>query len=89
MLVPPHKVITPLTRARPPVSDYMYGRGNGNGRAVIRMYHAQFPDRRMPDHQIFQWFHRQHREAHSFHATIHDAGQRRAVPCPSLEERCG
>ncbi|GFX35660.1 hypothetical protein TNCV_744531 [Trichonephila clavipes] len=26
---------------------YMYGSANGNGRAALRIYHAQFPDRRM------------------------------------------
>ncbi|GFV96518.1 hypothetical protein TNCV_1999701 [Trichonephila clavipes] len=25
---------------------YMYGRANGNGRAALRVYHGQFPDRR-------------------------------------------
>ncbi|GFS67245.1 hypothetical protein TNCV_2902531 [Trichonephila clavipes] len=38
---------------------YMYGRANGNGRDALRMYHAQSPDQRMPDHRIFQWLHRQ------------------------------
>ncbi|GFV66311.1 uncharacterized protein TNCV_2737251 [Trichonephila clavipes] len=28
---------------------HMYGRANGNGRAALRMYRAQFPDRRMLD----------------------------------------
>ena len=27
---------------------YMYGRANGNGRAALRMYRAEYPDRRMP-----------------------------------------
>ncbi|GFX60459.1 hypothetical protein TNCV_1181781 [Trichonephila clavipes] len=41
---------------------YMYDRANGNGRVVLRMYHAQFPDRRMPDHRSFQRLHHQLRE---------------------------
>ncbi|GFW39404.1 hypothetical protein TNCV_1833871 [Trichonephila clavipes] len=48
---------------------YMYGRANGNGRAALRMYHAQ-----------------KLRDTRSFHATRHDAGRRRIVPIPSLEE---
>ncbi|GFU07261.1 hypothetical protein TNCV_2655871 [Trichonephila clavipes] len=32
---------------------YMYGRANSNGRAALRMYHALFPDRRMPDNRNF------------------------------------
>ncbi|GFU80348.1 uncharacterized protein TNCV_3521221 [Trichonephila clavipes] len=40
----------------------------------------------MPDHTIFQWLHRQLCETHSFHVTRHDAGRRRAVQSPSLEE---
>ncbi|GFW41978.1 hypothetical protein TNCV_6871 [Trichonephila clavipes] len=37
---------------------YLYIRADGNGRAALRMYHAQFPDRRMPDHRIFHRLHR-------------------------------
>ncbi|GFX01953.1 hypothetical protein TNCV_371421 [Trichonephila clavipes] len=40
----------------------------------------------MPDHRIFQRLHRQLCEKRSFHVTRCDAGQRRAVPSPSLEE---
>ncbi|GFW67894.1 hypothetical protein TNCV_3872241 [Trichonephila clavipes] len=72
---------------------YMYGRANGNGRAALRMYHAQFPDRRMPDHEIFQSLHCQLRETRSFYVTRHDAGRRRSVRNPNLEKkhpgRCG
>ncbi|GFY27043.1 uncharacterized protein TNCV_2066641 [Trichonephila clavipes] len=50
------------------------------------MYHTQFPDRRMPDHRIFQRLHRQLRETRSFHVIRHDAGQRIAVRCSSLEK---
>ncbi len=46
---------------------YMYGRANGNVRAELRMYQAQFPDRRMPDHSFFQRLHRQLSETGSFH----------------------
>lgn len=35
---------------------YMYGRANGNGRAALRMYRAEYPDRRMPDHRIFNGY---------------------------------
>ncbi|GFU91272.1 hypothetical protein TNCV_4926021 [Trichonephila clavipes] len=31
---------------------YMYGRANNNDIAALRMYHAQFPNRRMSDHRI-------------------------------------
>ncbi|GFV66285.1 transposable element Tcb1 transposase [Trichonephila clavipes] len=65
---------------------YMYGRSNGTGRAVLRMYHAQFPDRRMLNHRICQRLHRQFRETLSFRFTRYDAGQQRAVHSPSLEE---
>ncbi|GFX36777.1 uncharacterized protein TNCV_5036131 [Trichonephila clavipes] len=65
---------------------YMYGRVNGNGTAVLRMYRAQFPDRRMADHRIFQRLHRQLREIRSFHVTRHSAGLQRSVRSPSLEE---
>ncbi|GFW85203.1 hypothetical protein TNCV_3249431 [Trichonephila clavipes] len=41
---------------------YMHGRANANDRAALRMYHARFPDRPMPDHRIFQRLHRQLRE---------------------------
>ncbi|GFX00335.1 uncharacterized protein TNCV_1273291 [Trichonephila clavipes] len=50
------------------------------------MYHAQFPDQRMPDHRIFQRLHRQLRETGLFYVTRYDAGRRRAVHNPSLEE---
>ncbi|GFX38055.1 hypothetical protein TNCV_3836541 [Trichonephila clavipes] len=33
---------------------YTYGRTNGNGRAALRTYQGQFPDRRMLDHKILQ-----------------------------------
>ncbi|GFU50239.1 uncharacterized protein TNCV_300741 [Trichonephila clavipes] len=65
---------------------YMYGRANGNDRSAQRMYHAQFPDQRLPDHRIFQQFHRQLREIGSFHVTRHDAGRQSPVHSPSLEE---
>ncbi|GFV08464.1 hypothetical protein TNCV_2936801 [Trichonephila clavipes] len=46
--------------------QYMYGRANGNGRSVLRIYiyYAQLHDRRMPDHRIFQRLHRQLRVKH-------------------------
>ncbi|GFW53749.1 uncharacterized protein TNCV_3938431 [Trichonephila clavipes] len=50
------------------------------------MYHAQFPDRRMPDHRIIQRLHHQLRETLSFHIDRYDASRRRAVPSLSLEE---
>ncbi|GFW25290.1 hypothetical protein TNCV_5088561 [Trichonephila clavipes] len=65
---------------------YMYGRTTSNGKAALRMYHMQFPDRQMLDHRIFQWLHCQLLETHSFNITRHDAGQGRAIRCPSLEE---
>ncbi|GFV59980.1 hypothetical protein TNCV_1400881 [Trichonephila clavipes] len=43
------------------------------------MYHAQFPDQRIPDH-------RTERVTRSFHITKHDAGQQRAERSPNLEE---
>ncbi|GFX29476.1 uncharacterized protein TNCV_4498711 [Trichonephila clavipes] len=64
----------------------MYGGVNGNSRAALRKYHAQFPDRRMPNHSIFQRIHRQLRKERLFHVTRHDAGRRRAVRSPSLKE---
>ncbi|GFT28298.1 hypothetical protein TNCV_646191 [Trichonephila clavipes] len=64
----------------------MYSRANANGIAELRMYHAQFLDRRMPDHRIFQRLHRQLHETRSFHVTRHDAGQQRTMRTPSLEE---
>ncbi|GFT95087.1 uncharacterized protein TNCV_1473481 [Trichonephila clavipes] len=65
---------------------YMYGRINGNGRDALRMYHTQFPDRRIPDHRIFQRLHRQFPVTRPFHVTRHDAGRQRAVRSPTLEE---
>ncbi|PRD30561.1 UNVERIFIED_CONTAM: hypothetical protein NCL1_26092 [Trichonephila clavipes] len=50
------------------------------------MYHAQFPDRRMPYHRIFQRLHRQLRQTRSFYITRHDSGQQRAVRILNLEE---
>ncbi|GFW52154.1 uncharacterized protein TNCV_2426011 [Trichonephila clavipes] len=58
---------------------YMYGRANDNGRAAQRMYHVQFPDRRMLPQRIFQRLHRQLREIRSFHVIRDDADQRRAT----------
>ncbi|GFV67512.1 uncharacterized protein TNCV_4621921 [Trichonephila clavipes] len=63
-------------------THYMYGRANEIGSAALRMYHAQFLDRRMPDHRIFQRLQRHLRETRSFHVNRHDASQR----CLSLEE---
>ncbi|GFW25672.1 uncharacterized protein TNCV_1309331 [Trichonephila clavipes] len=71
-------------------THYMYGRANGNGRVALRMYHAQFSNQRMHGRRIFKQLHRQLHETHSFHVIIHstsdDAGQRKAIRCPSLEE---
>lgn len=64
---------------------YMYGRANGNGRAALRMYRAEYPDRRMPDHRIFQRLHRQLCETGAFDVNRHDAGRLRAVRTPRLE----
>ncbi|GFW58082.1 hypothetical protein TNCV_2742281 [Trichonephila clavipes] len=55
-------------------------RENGNVRAALRMYHAQFPDRRMPDHRTFQRLHRQLHGKYSFHGTKHDAGRKELFP---------
>ncbi|GFV52471.1 uncharacterized protein TNCV_4707721 [Trichonephila clavipes] len=65
---------------------YMYAGTNGKGTAVLRMRHAQFPYRRMQFHSIFQWLPRQLLETHSFDVTKQDAGRRKAVRTPSLEE---
>ncbi|GFW35586.1 hypothetical protein TNCV_2462281 [Trichonephila clavipes] len=54
--------------------------------AELRYEHAQFPDRRMLDHRIFQQLNHQLREILPNHVTRHDAGRRRAVRCPSLKE---
>ncbi|GFU55375.1 hypothetical protein TNCV_200371 [Trichonephila clavipes] len=40
----------------------MYIRANGIDRTAQRMYHAQFSDRRIPDHRTFQWLHCQLRK---------------------------
>ncbi|GFT56469.1 DUF4817 domain-containing protein [Trichonephila clavipes] len=76
-----------LTYAENAHMHYVYDSANGNGRAQLRMHHTQFSDRRMPDHIIFQWLHRQLLETRSFHVTRHDAGRRRHVCSPTLEER--
>ncbi|GFU42945.1 hypothetical protein TNCV_3140991 [Trichonephila clavipes] len=56
---------------------FTYGCANGNSTAALRMYHVQFPDRRLPDHRIFQWLlHCQLRKLRSFHVTRHDARRR-------------
>ncbi|GFV63052.1 hypothetical protein TNCV_3700061 [Trichonephila clavipes] len=60
-----------------------------NYRDALQMYNVQFPDRRMPDHRIFQRFHRPLREMLSFYVTRHDAGRPRAVPSLSLTATAG
>ncbi|GFS70916.1 hypothetical protein TNCV_2719911 [Trichonephila clavipes] len=50
------------------------------------MCRTQFPDRRMPDHRIFQRMHRQLSETRLFHVTRHDTDRRRAVRTPSLRK---
>ncbi|GFX49809.1 hypothetical protein TNCV_3073621 [Trichonephila clavipes] len=55
----------PVRFSRPGLEMWKEGKNgpvNGNCRGVLRMYHAQFPDRRMPDHRIFQWLHLQQLE---------------------------
>ncbi|GFY19256.1 hypothetical protein TNCV_4226201 [Trichonephila clavipes] len=37
--------------------QFMYDHVNGNGRAALRIYHAQFYERRMRSHRSFQWLH--------------------------------
>ncbi|GFV97182.1 DUF4817 domain-containing protein [Trichonephila clavipes] len=64
----------------------IYGRANGNSRAILRMCHVQFPDLKMPHLRIFQQSHRQLRETRSFHVTRHDADRLRPVRNPSLAE---
>ncbi|GFU79105.1 hypothetical protein TNCV_3544131 [Trichonephila clavipes] len=66
---------------------YMYDRANGNGRAELRVHHVQFFDRRMKDHRIIQWLHRQLRETRSLYVTRYDANRRRHVRSPSLGGR--
>ncbi|GFU19268.1 hypothetical protein TNCV_1087491 [Trichonephila clavipes] len=58
---------------------YMYDRANGNGRAELRVHHVQFFDRRMKDHRIIQWSHRQLHETRSLYVTRYDADRRRHV----------
>ncbi|GFY13892.1 hypothetical protein TNCV_986641 [Trichonephila clavipes] len=65
---------------------YMDDCANGNSRAALRMYQAQFPDRRMPDHRILKRLHRQLHETGMFHVIRHDAGRERPVRSPYLEE---
>ncbi|GFX13156.1 hypothetical protein TNCV_2989201 [Trichonephila clavipes] len=59
---------------------------NFNGKAALRMHHAQFPDRRLQDHRTLQRLHRQLRETRSLPVTRHEAGQQRAVRSPILKE---
>ena len=66
---------------------YMYGRANANGRATLRIYCVQFPDRRMQDHRIFQRLHRQLSETVLFNLAIHEASRPRSVHNPSLKGR--
>ncbi|GFV25061.1 hypothetical protein TNCV_885271 [Trichonephila clavipes] len=75
-----------LTHAENADMHYIKGHADGNGRAVLRIYHVKFPDQRVSNHRIFQWLHRQIRETRSFHVTRLDAGRRRAVPNPRLKE---
>ncbi|PRD22515.1 UNVERIFIED_CONTAM: hypothetical protein NCL1_48906 [Trichonephila clavipes] len=70
-----------LTYAKDADMHYMYGHVNGNGKAALRMYHVQFPDRRMPDHRIFQLFKvtrfvtKSPRVAEQCHVNIHSLTQ--------------
>ncbi|GFT52905.1 hypothetical protein TNCV_1460131 [Trichonephila clavipes] len=64
----------------------MYGRANGNGTAKLRLYHAQFPDRRERYYRIFKGYIAIFCETRSFLVTRHDADHRRAVRNSSLEE---
>ncbi|GFV50576.1 DUF4817 domain-containing protein [Trichonephila clavipes] len=82
----PSQTVGDVTYAENAGMHCMYGHANGNGRAALRMYHAQFPDRRMPDHRIFQRLYRQFHETRSFHVTRHDAGRRRTVRIQSPKE---
>ncbi|GFS96296.1 hypothetical protein TNCV_16581 [Trichonephila clavipes] len=75
-----------LTCAENSDIHYMYDYVNGNGKSALRMYHMQYPDRRIPDHRFFLRLHRQLRETHSFRVTGHDADRQRAVRSSSLEE---
>ncbi|GFS83334.1 hypothetical protein TNCV_600681 [Trichonephila clavipes] len=63
----------------------MYSHANCNGTATLRMYHAQLPDRRLPDHRNFQRLHRQFRETPSFHFSRDDGGRLKAEHNPILE----
>ncbi|GFT91319.1 hypothetical protein TNCV_2169031 [Trichonephila clavipes] len=45
-----------LTHAENADMHYMYGRANSNGTNELGMYQAQFPDRRVPNHKIFQCY---------------------------------
>ncbi|GFV88175.1 hypothetical protein TNCV_3243241 [Trichonephila clavipes] len=53
----------------------IYGQVNGNVRAALPMYHAQFPDRRMPDRRIVQRLNHQLRETRSSYVTRSGAGR--------------
>ncbi|GFU74982.1 hypothetical protein TNCV_3752331 [Trichonephila clavipes] len=64
-----------FTYAKNADMHYIYGIENGNFRAELRMHHAQFSDRRMPNHRILQQLHRQLRETRSFHTTRHQVNK--------------
>ncbi|GFT51392.1 hypothetical protein TNCV_4955061 [Trichonephila clavipes] len=66
---------------------YMYDRATGHGKAALRMYHAQFPNRRMPDHRMFQRLHRQLRETQSStRAVAHHVSVSHQTACRELNE---
>ncbi|GFY23935.1 hypothetical protein TNCV_4896161 [Trichonephila clavipes] len=76
------------TYAENAAMHYLYAPANGNGRGELRMYHAQFLDRRIQDQtESFSSYTVNFVKHVPFtHVTRHDAGRRRGIPSSRLEE---
>lgn len=64
---------------------FCYGLADGNGNLARRFYSERFPNRRLPDRQVFVDSHRRLMESGMFYPKC-DRGRNRDVRTPALEE---
>lgn len=62
------------------------GAADGNAKNAVRLYQQRFPNRRLPNHQMFTSLHRQLHETGTFSVNVHDSGHPRHVRTPEMEE---
>jgi hypothetical protein len=66
---------------------FTYGRANGGGRDAARRYHGNFPERKLPNHQIFAAVYRRLAETETLALVSADRDGAIVSRAAGLEER--